>query len=269
MRHQTPEGYNIMKSYYKHIRGFRQRLIQKFGQHLKFFLYLAVLVLIMIGNNFASFRNEDQPNPGKSIGENHSPDPEDSKSIGDVQNGMTPIHLHTPLNSKFGIGKEQQIELVPAYSGSNIGQWDKYYIQSHMKPNHDGLWDWENYWVEDLVSYAIDYQEGSEYHDSAERLESFLNPPNQDVNERNPQEQMFISSIEYPKSNLGGGGYQAGFSGGSGGSMSSGGSYSKASGISQNNNGSPIETPEPSTLILFAIGILLVMRRVNPRTSNP
>ena len=49
----------------------------------------------MIGNNFASFRSDDQPRQGSYTGRNYSP--ENNQGTGNVQEGMSPIHHDAPF----------------------------------------------------------------------------------------------------------------------------------------------------------------------------
>jgi hypothetical protein len=247
-----------MKSHNKHKRRLRHRLIHKYKQQLKFFLYLAALVLLMIGNNFASFRSDDQPGQGNYTGGNSSPG--DNKGTGGVQGGLTSIHPNTSLNPNLGIVKQLQTESTFPHPWSNIwgsgGQWEKFYIQSAMNLQHGGLRDWEDYLLTSLGSSMENHQNLGEG-----RSGSFFSHLNNEGGGGNPIGPMVGPPLEYPHSTNYGGGYDTASGGGSLASMSSGGSASGSDGPKTNNG--PVEIPEPSTLILTAIGLLLLTRRVN------
>lgn len=230
-----------MKSYHKHKHRLRHRLFRKCREHFKFFLYLAALVLLVIGNNFASFRSDDQPGPKNYMGENYSP--ENNKGLGGVQQGLTSIHTNTPLIPTFGVGEERQVESMIEYA-----------IQSPMNLQHGGLREWEDYLLTSLGSSTENHQNIGEG-----RLGSFFSHLNNEGGGKNPPG-MIGPPLEYPHSTNYGGGYNTASAGGSLGSTSSGGGSVVAT---QDNNGGAIATPEPSTLILTAIGLLLVTRRVN------
>ena len=93
------------------------------------------------------------------------------------------------------------------------------------------------------------------------RLGSFFSHLNQGGGGENPLGRMIGPPLEYPHSTNYGGGYDTGSAGGSLGSMSSGGSGSGSDGPMTNDG--PAQIPEPSTLILTAIGLLLVTQLVN------
>jgi hypothetical protein len=246
-----------MKSHNKHKHRLRHRLLHKYKQQLKFFLYLAALVLLMIGNNFASFRSDDQPGQGNYTGGNSSPG--DNKATGGVQQGLTSIYPNTPLNPKLGIVKQLQTESTFVYPWSNIwgsgGQWQRYYIQSAMNLQNGGLREWEDYFLTSLGSSVEDHQNLGEG-----RLGSFFSHLNNEGGGGNPLGPMIGPPLEYPHS-TNYGGYDTGSAGGSLGSMSSGGSSSGSDAPKTNDD--PVQIPEPSTLILTAIGLLLLTRRVN------
>jgi hypothetical protein len=246
-----------MISHNKHKHRLRHRLIHKYGQQLKFFLYLAALVLLIIGNNFASFRSDDQPGQGNYTGGNSSPG--DNKATGGVQQGLTSIHPNTPLNPKLGIVKQLQTESTFVYPWSNIwgsgGQWQRYYIQSAMNPQHAGLKDLEDYFLTSLGSSVESHQNLGDG-----RSGSFFSHLNNEGGGGNPLGPMIGPPLEYPHS-TNYGGYDTASAGGSLGSMSSGGSSSGSDGAKTNDG--PAQIPEPSTLILTAIGLLLVTRRLS------
>lgn len=252
----NPRDYKLMKYHNKHKRGLRHRLMHMYKHHLKFFLYLAVLVLLMIGNNFASFRSDDQPGQVNYTGGNSSPG--DNKSTGGVQGGLTSIHPNTSLSPNLGIVKQLQTESTLPYPWNNIwgtgGQWEKFYIQSAMNLRKGGLKEWEKYFLTSLGSSV------ENHHDFGEgRSGSFFSNLNNEGGGGNPLGPMIGPPLEYPHS-TNYGGYDTASAGGSLGSMSSGGSSS--------GNDVPPQVPEPSTLILTAIGLLLVTRRVSQNRSQ-
>jgi len=255
-----------MKSFRKHNRRHRHGLINKYKEHFKFFLFLLALVLVMIGNNFASYRGDDQNKQGNYIGTNYSPG--NNKRTGDIQEGMTIIHPNTPYNPQFGIGKEQQTPLVIGYAWdsiwSNSGQHDKYYIQSAMNLQNSSLRDWEDYLLAVIGSSSGNRQNGFGHHLNDDGLRPFLNLLNQEGGGGNAPGHVF-GALEYPHPSNYGGGYGPISEGGSPGSLGSGGSSDNDL-YRQQQNGDPEPTPEPSTLILTGIGFLLLVRRVNPRT---
>jgi len=245
-----------MKYHNKRKHRLRHRFIQEYGQQFKFFLYLAALVLIMIGNNFASFRSDDQPGQGNSTGGNSSPG--DNKATGGVQGGVTSIHPNTLLGPKLGIVKQLHTESMFGHSWSNIwgsgGQWQRYYIQSVMNLQNGDLGEWGDYFLTSLGSSMENHQNLGDG-----RLGSFFSHLNNEGGGGNPIGPMIGPPLVYPHSTNYGSGYNAGSAGGSPGLMSSGGSGSGSDGPKANDG--PVEIPEPSTLILTAIGLLLLTRR--------
>ncbi len=248
-----------MRPYKKGKRRRLQRLIHRYKQALKFSLYVAALVILIIGNNFASFRGDDQLDPGKYIGENHSP--LSNGNIGSVQQGLTSIYPNTPLNPKFGIVKQFQTESMFVSPWTNLwsggGQWERFYIQSAMSLQQGGLRDWEDY-----LSASPGSSTGNHQNLGEGQSGSFLNLANQDGGGTNPAGPFVGSPLEYPHSSNYGSSYNADSGGGSSGLSGFGGSGGGGSNPPKTNGG-PVEIPEPSTLILTAIGLLLVITRVS------
>jgi hypothetical protein len=242
---------------YKKRKGRRlQRLIHQHKQALRFSLYVAALVILIIGNIFASFRSDNQPGQRNYTGGNSSPG--DNKATGGVQQGLTSIHPNIPLNPKLGIVKQLQTESMFVNPWNNIwrsgGQWERSYIQSAINLQNGGIREWEDYFLSSLGSSIENYQNFTDA-----RLGSFLNLSNQGGGGGNPLGGMIGPPLEYPHSTNYGGGYDTASAGGSLGSMSSGGSGSGSYGPMTNDG--PAQIPEPSTLILTAIGLLFLTRR--------
>jgi hypothetical protein len=246
-----------MRPYKKRKRRRLQRLIHQYKQALKFSLYVAALVILIIGNNFASFRSDDQPGQGNYTGGNSSPG--DNKATGGVQQGLTSIYPNTPLNPNLGIVKQLQTESMFVNPWNNIwrsgGQWERFYIQSAMNLQQGGLRDWEDY-----LSASPGFSAGNHQNLGEGQSGSFSSLLNHEGGGENPPG-MIGPPLEYPHATNYGGGYDTGSAGGSLGSTSSGGSGSGSEGPETNNG--PVQIPEPSTLILSAIGLLLVITRVS------
>jgi hypothetical protein len=173
---------------------------------------------------------------------------------------MTSIHPNTPLNPKLGILKQLQTESTFLYPWSNIwgsgGQWEKFYIQSAMNLQQGGLRDWEDY-----LSASPGFSAGNHQNLGEGQSGSFFSHLNNEGGGGNPLGPMIGPPLEYSHSTNYGGGYDTASAGGSLGSMSSGGSGSGSDGPKTNDD--PAQIPEPSTLILTAIGLLLVTQLVN------
>jgi hypothetical protein len=239
--------------HYKYRRKLKWRLTHIQKSNLKYYFFVAMLTIFMVGNNSDSLKIENQPNRMNYFREIYSPE-NDMDIIGTLRKiFLTDQGL--PLKPNLGIGNQRQIGLITENDWSNTVRPDRYYIQSAMNLQNGGLRDWEDYLLSGLGSST-----GNHQNLSGARLESFLNPTNQDGGGGNPLGHIIGSSLEYPHSSNYGGGYDTGSAGGSLGEMASGGGNSTGLDKPQENIGG-VPIPEPSTLILTAIGLLLLAWR--------
>ncbi len=203
----------------------------------------------MIGNNYASYRSDDLSNRTNNTGENHSL--QNNQITGEAQG---PVNLgNHPLSSGPGSGAaiEGQGGLLIGSVWNDQGQ-ENNYIQSVINPQNRGPREWDN----DL-SATLDSPVGNQSNFGGTRFGSFSNLPNQDWGGHSSGH--VPGALEYPHLGNSGSSGNPLSAGGSLGSMSSGGGGSNIPNKTENGD-QPVPIPEPSTLTLAAIGLLLLAR---------